>query len=82
MFNNWIFAKTLFACLLVTCPLAVRAQGLDQLIEQALAQNLSLKAAQSDANAALAALDAARAERLPSLKLSTRELFNEGGRVI
>ena len=82
MFNNWIFAKTLFACLLVTCPLAVRAQGLDQLIEQALAQNLSLKAAQSDANAALAALDAARAERLPSLKLSTRALFNEGGRVI
>ena len=82
MSNNWIFAKALFACLLFTAPIAVRAQSLDQLIEQALAQSPSLKAAQSDANGALAALDAARAERLPSLKLSTRALFNEGGRVI
>ena len=82
MSTHWIFAKTLSACLLMTQACSGSAQSLDQLIDQALAQNLTLKAAQSDASGALAALDAARAERLPSLKLSTRALFNEGGRVI
>lgn len=54
---------------------------LDRYIAEGLENNLALKRQQFDLDAALAALDEARALRLPNVTLNARYSRNEGGRV-
>jgi outer membrane protein len=81
MSNRWMpNCYAALAMLMLTQD--VFAQSLDALIAQARQKNHALQASRADAAAALAALDLARAERLPRTVFSVRGSRNEGGREI